>query len=249
VRVRVRICLQIAVFAGFVALCPVTSSAARLGHPGVSTRGATSAATQWNLICDPQYVDHGSITTAYTSVTASLFEVKGLDPYSVSQVLVQVQAAGKSSFVTFTPDAFGLVTINSSAFPQGATETGIAQVFWGITGTPPLPAPDDNTHMLIFNNATANPSAIASFTDYLDAGSAHGGQTPTSDFYTGFYPDATSTPFTYSADPTSTNFAPSVDTETVIEAVGTPEPSSVALVAIVSTLGLLKRRRQEPLQV
>ena len=237
---------RIAAFVALLGLCPLISSAARLGHPGVSARGATGAATQWNLICDPQYADNGSISTQYDPSVAGLFQVSGLGPYTVSELLVQVQSAGKTSFVTTTSSA-GVATF---VLPGGATETGFAQVFWNLTGAPPTPAPDDNTHMLVFNNISQNPNAIGTFTDYLDKGSANGGIMPTPDFYTGFIPDLIdpnqTVPFTYSADPTSPNYAPDATSETAIFQVGTPEPSSVALLGMLVTAGLLRRPRKQP---
>lgn len=237
---------RIAAFIGFLGLCPLTSSAASLGHPKVSAKGATGAATQWNLICDPQYVNNGSISTQYDPSLASLFTVVGLAPYSVTELLVQVQAAGKSSIVMGNVN--GATGVATFTLPMGATETGFAQVFFNLTGSPPTPATDDDTHMLTFNNISGNQNAIGTFTDFMDPGASNGGIFPTADFYSGFIPDPINPmqtdPFTYSADPTSQNFAGVPTPETAIFAVGTPEPSSAALLAMLAAAGLLRRRRQ-----
>ena len=114
---------------------------------------------------------------------------------------------------------------------------------------PPAPAPDDDTEMLTFNNVSGNPNAIGTFTDYMDPGSANGGIFPTADFYSGFIPDSVNPnqtdPFTYSADPTSANFAGVPTSETAIFEVGTPEPSSVALLGMLATGALLRRPRKQ----
>jgi len=238
--VHSRVCIFLPAFIALVLFCPLTTRAARLGHPGVSTRAATSAQNQWNIICDPQYVTGGSTSTMYDPTVASLFEVTGVGPYIPTQVNVQIVENFETFFNSYTSTAGMPIFIS---IPSDATETGLAQVLWTLNGSPPPDSPDDNTHMLIFNNITSNKNALGTFTDYMDAGSlSEQGQTPTPDSYSGFFPDS-STKFTYSANPFDPNFQ-TFTTETVTFAAGTPEPASIALIAVLASGGLLKRRRR-----
>jgi len=232
----VRKCILIAVFSGLVAFYSADSRAAELKHPGVSTRGATSAQTQWNLICDPPYAVSGSVTTYYTASTATLTEVTGLGPYTVTSAIVQVSSGGQTTYDTFT-SSNNVITMDLTP----GIETGYVQVFWDITGTAPAPANDDNTHMLIFTDTNASDlNAVATFQDYLDPGPAAGGQSETADSYTAL--DSSGNSYTVTASTPGLSNDPRLQ-----ELVGTPEPSSIALIGLVAAGALCRRPRRSPL--
>jgi hypothetical protein len=235
---------RIAFFGGVVGTLAMPASGASLGHPGVSTKGATCAQTQWSLICDPSYVLNGSFTTNYSS-NATIDEVEPIFPYMINTVMVElVDAASKVSYNKYLPDATGVVDIAPASF-NGLKETGRVQVSWAIQPGQTLPsAPDDDVYQVCFNQTPGSNDPIGIFSDGMtNFGNAVGAPSP--DFYSGFTPDPINAPFTYSTDPQSPFFVPqsSITTETLTELIGTPEPASIGLIAVVGGIGLLRRRR------
>lgn len=245
--------VQGAAMAAVVGLSGISASASRLGHAGYSTTGATASQTQWNLICDPQYAENGLTSTAYTGFgVASISEIIPEAPFKVTDLEVQLLRTTDFStfFVDFKPNAQGIIVVDRSQFvdSHGVTgvDAGFLQVAWSLVdpNIQPPDATDDNTHMLVFDNMSGNPNESATFRDYADPGVANGGHSLLPDFYSGVITDDSGNPqnFTFTADPndpTHTTF----DTNTVTYVVGTPEPSSIALLGLAG-VGLLKRRRK-----
>ncbi|HET6252403.1 MAG TPA: PEP-CTERM sorting domain-containing protein [Tepidisphaeraceae bacterium] len=250
-------------FVALVCLPVFTATASRLGHPGVSTKGATSVATQWNLISDPLYATSGSTTTSYSSPSTQvqLAQVSAIAPFTITQVNVGLN---DGTFDTIKP-VNGVATI-TGPYPGGARESGVVQVFWSLpaSATPPADPTDDNTYMLTFNNV-GNLNSPATFLDYMDAGQGNGGEgttaaaglTPMPDFYSGINGD---TSFAYNANPGDPNYPSAAegfptypqdadhpnaqfDTQSVTFVAGTPEPSSV-LLCVVLAGGWVSRRRR-----
>lgn len=240
-------------FAAVVGLCGLQVSASRLGHAGFSTKGATAAATQWNLICDPQYAEFGRTTTAYSGLgIATINSILPESPFKITDLEVQLLRTTNLTpfYVDFKPDANGVIVADHSRFFDSSgvpgIDAGFLQVSWELAdiNNPPPNATDDNTHMMVFDNLSGNTRESATFLDYADPGIANGGHSLLPDFYSGVItnPDGSSSPFTYSGDPTSPDFTP-FETNPQTLVVGTPEPSSMALVGLAG-VGLLKRRRK-----
>jgi hypothetical protein len=247
------IVVQGAAMAAVVGLSGMSASASRLGHAGFSTTGATASQTQWNLICDPQYAETGRTSTAYTGFgVATINSILPEAPFKVTdlEVLLLRTTDFSSFYVDFTPNAQGVIVVDHSKFVDShgvaGIDAGFLQVSWTLAdiNSPPPDATDDNTHMLVFDNLSGNPNESATFRDYADPGIANGGHSLLPDFYSGIISDDSGNPqpFTYSADPNSPDHT-TFETETVTYVVGTPEPSSIALVGLAG-VGLLKRRRK-----
>ncbi|MDB5292927.1 MAG: hypothetical protein JWL69_4168 [Phycisphaerales bacterium] len=243
--------------AGFVAvvgLCGLQAGAARLGHAGYSTTGATATQTQWNLLCDPQYAEFGSTSTAYSGLgVATINSILPESPFKVTDLEVELLHITNLTpfWVDFKPNSAGVIVADHSKFfdPNNGVpgiDAGFLQVSWQLadTNSPPPDATDDNTHMLVFDNASGNPNESATFLDYADPGIANGGHSLVPDFYSGkiINPDGSTSDFTYSGDPNSPDYR-SFDTNSQTLVVGTPEPSSMALLGLAGA-GLLKRRRK-----
>ena len=159
-------------FMAVVGLCGLQAGAARLGHAGYSTKGATATQTQWNLLCDPQYAEFGSTTTAYSGMgIATVNSILPESPFKVTDLEVELLRMTNFTpfYVDFKPNSNGVIVVDHSQFVDShgvpGIDAGFLQVQWQLAdmNNPPPAATDDNTHLMVFDNVSGNSQESATF--------------------------------------------------------------------------------------
>jgi hypothetical protein len=253
---------------GFVAatiFVEVNASAAKLGRPGTSTKGATTSQTQVNLISDPS-VDDGDVTSQgvftyyYDPSLFSISSVSGSPGYAISGAASGI-GVGVTVQTTTGYEYFGGDNAATVETPVVGAQLGYVQVGFQLDSEDGTPGPvqtqndgdesGDVTFIITLDDTATemsmqatNPSDMATFTSTPTGGDPNS-TAP------GNFPDS---PDNFTVVDSNGNFV-----ETITETPGgneisgssgsfqitaqTPEPSCMALLGVSGTLLLRRTRR------
>jgi hypothetical protein len=230
--------------------------AAKLGHPGTSVKGATTAQNQVNLISDPSAgVTNGTITSLYDPSILTLAPVADngatefasvtAEPgFAIDQIVIQVT----NGYYTLS---FPPTSGTDIVLPNGLTQVGAVQVSWvSTTGTPVVVSDGtddqgnriygDLTHNITFNLTPLGLSEeagvlMATLSDQPSIGTGVQGSdtNPVGDF-----PE----PDSYTDDDIMYSGS-EIEGSSYTFQVQLPEPTALSFVAISGTLLLRRTRR------